>query len=198
MRKKLLGTVVVLALAMLGVAGSAFADTNHGRPAVCSQAAGQIDEAGFGTRDGFDHFHVTNAAVFASLADLEGFLNTCRTIDANVAENVSASARAIRVSGVNRVQLRAQLNRFEPITAGWELVSSSDSVNTGDNRTLTVTTPLSTEATAAPATFRPGWYYVNIRALVRYANSSLVFYQRQTYPVWLGDGPAFPATPPPT
>lgn len=203
-RKLLLIGVATVALAL--PAGMAQADDGHSRPAVCSVDAGQVDEAGFGSRDGFDHFHVTNPAVFASLADLEGFLNNCHT-NLNVqatgtAKNVSASARAIRISGVNRVQLRARLRRWaadaDPVTVGdqpgWVVLVSSPSVNTGDNRTLLVTTPLLTE-TSSPA-FVEGWYDVNVRAQVRYSNRSIPFYQFYTYAVWLGDGPAVPATPP--
>ena len=150
-----------------------------------------VDESAFPSSDGFDFFHVTNSSVLHSLADLEGYLDTCRTNDAVVAEAVRGNARAIRIDGVNRIQLRAQLQRFYdptgPDPLDWYTVEQSASVNTGDNRTLEVTTPRS----ALPDT-APSWFRVNVRALVRYSNNSLVFYERQTYPVWLGDGPVSP------
>jgi hypothetical protein len=150
-----------------------------------------VDEGAFPSSDGFDFFHVSNSNVLHSLADLEGYLDVCRTNDAVVAEAAKGNARAIRIDGVNRIQLRAQLQRFYdplgPDPLDWYTVEQSASVNTGDNRTLEVTTPRS----AIPDT-SPSWFRVNVRALVRYSNSSLVFYERQTYPVWLGDGPVSP------
>jgi hypothetical protein len=180
------GTLVVLT-ALATLAFSPFAKANPPGTAC------PVDEVAFPSSDGFDFFHVSNPGVLHSLADLEGYLDVCRTNDAVVAEAVRGNARAIRIDGVNRVQLRAQLQRFYdpdgvgPDPAGWFTVAQSASVNTGDNRTLEVTTPRST----LPDT-TPSWFRVNVRALVRYSNSSLVFYERQTYPVWLGDGPVSP------
>jgi hypothetical protein len=186
-------TVIALAAMTLTLAVVAQADTNHGRPAC---TAPPMDETAHGSRDGFDHTHVSNPAVFASLAELEGYLNVCRTNDNPVIEGASASARVIRVSGVNRIQLRALLQQHvadaDPVTAGpqpgWVTRSASDSVNTGDNRTLTVTTPFHT-VNQATTPLSQGWTRAVIRALVRYSNGQLVFYVVPTYPIWVDDGP---------
>jgi hypothetical protein len=185
-------TVTALVAMTLALAVVARADTNHGRPAC---TAPPMDETSHGSRDGFDHFHAGNPAVFGSLAELEGYLNVCRTNDNPVVEGASASARAVRVSGVTRVQLRAQLQQWrdtDPATAGfqggWVTVASSDSVNTGVNRTLTVTTPFHTvNQPTSPLT--QGWTRTNVRALLRYSGGSLVFEQHPTYPIWVDDGP---------
>jgi hypothetical protein len=193
LRRKFLAVAALAAMLLTGSLMIARADTEHGAP-DCSQPF-VVDEPSFGSRDGFDHFHVSNPAVFASLAELEGFLNVCRTNDATIAEAVSASARVVRVSGVVRVQLRAQLQRhFDPEgpqPESWYTLSESPPINTGDNRTLTVITDTLDEVDSDPP-HEHDWYRVNIRALVRYSNGSLVFYIRSTYPVWLGDGPVTP------
>jgi hypothetical protein len=171
------------------------ADTNHGRPGC----TGQVDEAAFGSRDGFDHWHLSNPDVNNSLQELEAYINVCRTNDATVVEAASGSARAIRVAGVTRVQLRAQLQRYwDPPGApglGWHTVVQSDSVNTGDNRTLTVTTPTVDEIGSIPA-HGHFWHRSVARSLTRYSNGSLVFTAQPSYAVWLGDGPVSPVVPP--
>jgi hypothetical protein len=175
--------------------GSAIADSNHGSPDCSSLTL--VNEPAFGSRDGFDHQHATNAAVPSSLAELEGYLNVCRTNDATIVEAVSASARAVRVSGVVRVQLRAQLLQWvDGPDAGdapdqWALQQQSVSVNTGLNRTLTVTTPYLDEIDSTPL-FQHTWTRASVRALVRYSNGQLIFHQFYTYPIWTGDGPVTP------
>ena len=171
------------------------ADSNHGRPAC----AGLVDETAYGSRDGFDHWHLTRPAVTNSLQELEAYINTCRTNDATIVEAASGSARAVRVDGVTRVQLRAQLQRFydpagsDPL--GWYTVAQSASINTGDNRTLTVTTPTLDEISSVPA-HDHRWHRTVARSLTRYADGSLVFVAEASYPIWLGDGPVNPAAPP--
>jgi hypothetical protein len=192
---------VALAALVLTLSGVlvASADTNHGRPSC----EGQLNELGFGSRDGWDHTHLANTAVFGSLAELEGYLNVCRTNDSVVVEAVSGSARGVRVSGVVRLQLRAILQRFHaadpdgagPLVAGWNSVATSASVNTGVNRTLTVTTPTLNDVGSTPA-HDHGWHRVQARALQRYSNGQLIFTAHNTYAVWLGDGPVSPAVPP--
>jgi hypothetical protein len=198
-RTRAIAVTLTAALLAVGLVTMANADSGHGRP---SCTAPPMDETSHGSRDGFDHTHVSNPAVFASLAELEGFINACRTNDNPIIEGASASARAVRVSGVNRVQLRALLQQYvadaDPVTAGaqpgWVTRSASESVNTGDNRTLTVTTPFHT-VNQATTPLTQGWTRAVIRALVRYSNGQLVFYVVPTYPIWVDDGPvtALPA-----
>jgi hypothetical protein len=194
LRRILLATIAAGALVLAGIVGAG-ADSNHGRPAC---TAPPMDETSHGSRDGFDHVHASNPAVFGSLAELEGYLNVCRTNDNPIIEGASASARTIRVSGVTRVQLRAQLQQFVADTSpdpglqpGWVTRAQSDSINTGVNRTLTVTTPFLT-VNQATNPLSQGWTRVNVRALIRYANGSLVFSQHPTYPIWVDDGPVTP------
>ena len=95
-----------------------------------------------------------------------------------------------------RALIRAQLQRWStaPSPDAFVTVVQSAAVNTGSARTLSVVTPTLFEPTS-PA-FQPGWYRVNIRAQIRYTSGALVFQQRATYSIWLGDGPAVPAVPP--
>jgi hypothetical protein len=188
LRRKIFGVAAAAALALTAlVAGSALADhapvndaVAHAETRACADQP--ADDAGYGARDGWDHWHLSNPAVVHSLAEAEGYLNVCHTFDSLAVERVGASARAVRVSGVNRVQLRAQLQKF--VGGAWVTINSSLSVNTGDNRTLTVSTPISN----SPDTV-PGWFRSNVRYLYRSSNGQLTFVQRQTYPTWLGDGP---------
>lgn len=180
MNRRVITIVAVVAVALGGlIATQAFADDQHGRP-TCT--APPMDELSFGSRDGFDHHHAINADIPGSLAELEGFLNVCRTNDSTVIEGASGSARVVRVSGVVRVGLRAQLQQWNGTS--WVIKGDSLTTNTGVNRTLTVTTPFH----VAP-TLTPGWTRVNIRALIRSSDGSLNFYVRTTPPVWVDDGP---------
>lgn len=194
MKVRLLIATAVTALVI--PAGLAFADhapvndtVAHAETRACAPPTA---EAGYGARDGWDHWHLSNPAVLHSLAEAEGYLNVCHNLDDNSVEFVGASARAVRVSGVNRVQLRAQLQKF--VVTGtieaWVTVNSSDSVNTGNNRTLTVSTPIHDASTSDAA-----WYRVNVRYLYRSSNGALTFVQRKTYPEWLGAS-AVPGSPP--
>jgi hypothetical protein len=208
-KSKLALAAVVAALLVAAVVVPALADSQHGRPAVCSVDGGQVNEAGFGSRDGFDHFHHFGTQA-GSLTELEGWQNLCRTNDNPIAENASGSARAVRVDLAVRVLLRAVLQRWvldtDPATAGnqsaWVAVVASAAVNTGsvgNPRTLVVTTPLITEAGVGdPALdlFVPGWYRTEVRAQVRHSNGTLSAAVQRTYGNWLGDGPVTPATPP--
>ena len=173
-------TVLAVAAMTLGLAVIAQADTEHGRPAACTAA----DEASHGSRDGFDHRHHTNPAVANSLADSEGWLNVCRADDALVIEHVSGVGRDIRISGVNRGQIHPQVQHWNG--TAWVVVADGPSVNTGDNRTIAVTT---TEV-ATDGLTTGGWYRLNVRVLHRYADHSLQFSVWQTYAIWAGDGPA--------
>jgi hypothetical protein len=197
-RSRIRWATLAIALAVTAVlAAPVFADSGHGRPGCTTQ----LDELGFGSRDGFDHVHATNPDVFGSLAELEGYLGVCRTNDATVVEAFSASARAVLVRGVVRVQLRALAQQWKdpdgagPLPTTWVTVASSASVNTGVNRTLTVTTPAVNEVGSVPA-MEHTWSRAVIRALVRYSNGSLRFTVTPTYAIWTGDGPVAPATPP--
>jgi hypothetical protein len=173
-------TVLAIAAMTLGLGLVAHADTEHGRPAACTAA----DEASHGSRDGFDHRHHTNPAVANSLADSEGFINVCRTNDALVVEHAQGGASVERMSGVNRAQLHPQLQHWNG--TAWVLAADGPSVNTGNNRTLSVVT---TEVDTSGVT-TGGWYRTNVRVLLRYSNYSLQFSQWQTYAIWAGDGPA--------
>jgi hypothetical protein len=186
-------TVIALAAMTLTLAVVAQADTNHGRP-VCT--APPMDETSHGSRDGFDDFHVSHPSFVGSLADLEGYLNVCRTNDNPVVEGASASAEVFRGRGVVRVQLRAQLQQWRDtdpapgFQGGWVTVDQSDSLNTGVNLTMAVTTPFHTvNQPTSPLT--QGWTRTVVRALVRYGSNTgpLVFYVRTTYPIWVDDGP---------
>jgi hypothetical protein len=187
MNRRIAGLIIAMSMVLVALVAQPAAAGPPG--GVC---AAPVDELGFASRDGFDFFHVSNPTPANSLADLEGYLNTCHTNDSLAVEAVSGSARALRVSGVVRIQLRAQLQKRNA-SGVFVTQTQSASVNTGVNRTLEVTTGRLTETGSAPV-FTPGWFRVNVRALVRYGSSTgpLVFYERQTYPVWLGDGPVSP------
>jgi hypothetical protein len=191
-KRKLTLAAIVAVLAIGALVVPALADGGHGRPSC----AGQLDEAGFGSRDGFDHFHVQDpaSAVPNSLVELEGFINVCRTNDAVIVEAASASSRTIKSTGTRRVLLRSRLQRWNGTS--FVTVATSPAVNSGDAaRTLVVTTPTLNEVGSSPA-FAHGWHRVLVTALVRYTSDELIFYSRTTYSVWLGDGPVSPATPP--
>jgi hypothetical protein len=200
--RKLVLAALVAALALGALVLPALADGGHGRP----DCAGQLDEAGFGTRDGWDHAHVQDpsSGVPNSLAEVEGYLSACRTNDAVIAEAVAGNARVIRSTGVLRVLLRARLQRFYatdpdgggPLVAGWNTRALGPAVNTETARTLTVTTPFLNEVASVPS-FEHGWHRVLTTAQVRYTNGQLRAYSIATYAVWLGDGPTSPAAPPP-
>lgn len=194
-KKFLVAAIAALALTLSGFV-VASADSNHGRP---SCTAPPMDEVSHGSRDGYDDFHVSHPGIVGSLADLEGYLNVCRTNDNPVIEGASASAEVFRGPSVVRVQLRVQMRQWRDtdpapgFQGGWVVTAQSDSLNTGVNRTMAVTTSFHTVA----GSLTQGWTQVNIRALVRYGSSTgpLVFYERQTYPIWVDDGPvtALPA-----
>jgi hypothetical protein len=187
MRKRavILAATLAAAVLTLGLVTIAQADSQHGRP-TCT--APPMDEVSHGSRDGYDDFHVSHPSFNGSLADLEGYLNACRTNDNPVVEGAAAVAEVFRGSNVVRVQLRAQLQQFRG--GAWVTVDSSSSVNTGVNRTLAVVTPFHT-VNQATNPLTQGWTRTNVRALVRYGSNTgpLVFYQRQTYPIWVDDGP---------
>lgn len=190
-RRKLILAALAAVLALATVVVPALADAGHGRPSC----AGLLDEAGFGSRDGFDHRHVQDAGsgVAGSLYELEGVLNVCRTNDAVVVEAVSASARTIRSTGVVRVALRARLQRWNGTS--WVTLADSGPANTGTARTLLVTSPNLNEVGSSPA-FDPGWHRVLVTSAARYSSGVLIPASLPTYSVWLGDGPVTPAVPP--
>ena len=184
------GTLVVSGIMV------ASADTHsHGQPqGVCVG----VDEPGFGSRDGFQSFHILNVGVSNSLVELDGWISNCHTNLDNaatgIAESAQGGAKAVKVTSAYRTLLRAQLQRWNGTS--FVTVVQSDAVNSGSARTVSVVTPTLYEPTV-PA-FVPGWYRVNVRELTRYGNAvgPLVLQVRATYPIWLGDGPASPLAPP--
>jgi hypothetical protein len=191
-RKFTLSALAALAV-VVALVVPALADGGHLRPSC----AGQLDEAGFGSRDGWDHEHVQDApgsGVSNSLYELEGFFNVCRTNDSVVAESASAGARAVKVTGVTRIALRVRLQRWN----GTAFVTLADSgvANTGNTaRTLLITTASLNEVGSSPA-FTPGWYRAAVSSGARYSSGVFVPGAFTTYSVWLGDGPVSPASPP--
>lgn len=187
-RRAVLASAAALAVVLALIIVPALADTGHGRPAC----TGQLDELGFGSRDGFDHKHIMqdpDSGVAHSLYELEGYLNVCRTNDSVVVEAVSAAARTIRSTGTVRVAIRARLQRWNG--SRFVIVADSGVGNTLTARTLTVTSPTLNEVGSSPA-FTPGWYQVLVTSVGRYSSGVLLPASLTTYPVWLGDGPVTP------
>ena len=190
-RRALLASAAALAVVLALIIVPALADTGHGRPAC----TGQLDELGFGSRDGFDHKHIMqdpDSGVAHSLYELEGYLNVCRTNDSVVVEAVSAAARTIRSTGTVRVAIRARLQRWNG--SRFVIVADSGAGNTLTARTLTVTSPTLNEVGSSPA-FTPGWYRVLVTSVGRYSSGVLLPASLTTYAVWLGDGPVTPLPP---
>lgn len=193
-RRALLASAAALAVVLALIIVPALADSGHGRPSC----TGQLDEVGFGSRDGFDHKHImqddAGSGVAHSLYELEGYLSVCRTSDTGVAEAVAANARAVKVTGTARIAIRARLQRWTGTR--FTIVADSGAANTGDTaRTVTVTSPTLNEVGSSPA-FSPGWYQVLVTSAARYTSGVLLPASLTTYSVWLGDGPASPSSPP--
>jgi hypothetical protein len=192
MRRRIVLATTAALVVVLALLIPALADSGHGRPSC----TGQLDELGFGSRDGFDHRHVqdTNNGVANSLYELEGYLSVCRTNDSTVVEAAAANARTVKVTAVRRVAIRARLQRWNG--SAFVTLTDSGAGNTGDTaRTLTVTSPTVNEVGSTP-TFTPGWYRVFVTAAGRYTSGIVVPSHLFTYAVWLGDGPTSPASPP--